>query len=93
MIDMKMRICFSVVNLTEFEWFDLQKTAQTILENYTFHTLPQTFEFAYHKSVTYGDQDLSVFTRRHNNAVEFLFVQPSKLTEEANRANPVSLAG
>lgn len=93
MIDMKMRICFSIINLTEFDWHELQDTAARILSDYMYHTLPQTFEFSHHKSVTYQDQDLSVFTRRNNNAVEFLFVQPSRLTEEANRAHAVSLAG
>lgn len=40
MIDIKVSIAFSILNLTEFEWSDLQKTAEEVMSPFemTVHT-------------------------------------------------------
>jgi len=85
MIDMKISIAFSIINLTDFEWHELQESAQRIARNYVFHTVPQSFLVAQKCHVTYNDVDLIVFVRRLGDALEFLFVQPSLLQPEEPR--------
>lgn len=79
MIDMTVSVAFSIVNLTEFNWADLQNDAQAILDDYVLHTIPTSVSIKDRHIVTRGDQDLSVFVTRRDNCIEFLFVQPSLL--------------
>ena len=79
MIDLVISISFSIINLTEFEWQELQQPAQKIVDDYALHTIPDNFEFTSQHIVTHRDQDLSVFLRYSSKSVEVLFVQPSLL--------------
>ena len=79
MIDMVISISFSIINLTEFEWHELQQPAQRIVDDYVLHTIPDSFDLKSQHIVTHRDQDLSVFLRYSGKSVELLFVQPSLL--------------
>ena len=80
MIDIKVSIGFSIINLTEFEGHELQDIAQKVARMQTYHCIPDQFSRLYGYSVeTYHAADLHVFVRRRDNAIEFLCVQISEL--------------
>lgn len=93
MIDMKISICFHLINLTEFPWHELQDTAQRFADQYTFHGLPETFELQVKQECLFNGVPLAVFVCRKKDVLEFLFVQPNILIQEVGRADDISLAG
>jgi len=80
MINMRIGIHFTIRNLTEFPWSDLQGDAQRLIDNEIFHSIPYDFYPKDGKTITHGDQDIYVFVRRDVDLIEFLFVQKTLST-------------
>ena len=77
MINLKIGIHFTIRNLTEFNWPDLQEDAQRLADKHQFHTVPYDYYQKDGETITHGDQDISVFIRRDVDSLEFLFIQKS----------------
>lgn len=75
MINIKIGIGFSIINMTVFEWHELQGLAQTIVDDEQFHTISRTFDLTSMRTVTLKDADLAAFVRRNDDSIEFLFIQ------------------
>ena len=90
-INMKVGIGFSIINLTEFEWHELQGNAQRIADALVWHTAPTGFELSDAALTHYNGAVLVVWVRRLDNALEFMFVQTSELV--AMQQPPLTDAG
>ena len=77
MINMQIGIGFTVQNLTEFVWHELQDVAQKVINEkpMVFHNIPDCFRLEERVSVTHKDQDLWLYFRRDGNCIDILFVQ------------------